>query len=168
MANAGPNTGSCQFFINIVDNPYLDWFSPGQSKHPVFGKVIAGMDIVDAISKTPRGPSDRPKTPIKMNKVTVSEADRPRSMGARSSSAPRTLVIGDVHGCLDELRALVAKAGVTADDDVVFVGDLVAKGPDSVGVVAWARERGAAAVLGNHDEHVLRARAGNAHAKEQP
>ena len=46
-----------------------------------------------------------------------------------------------------------------ADDDVVFVGDLVAKGPDSAGVVAWARERGAAAVLGNHDEHVLRARA---------
>jgi hypothetical protein len=87
-------------------------------------------------------------------------------MSARSTTAPRTLVIGDVHGCLDELRALVAKAGVTADDDVVFVGDLVAKGPDSVGVVEWARERGAAAVLGNHDDHVLRARAGNVHAKE--
>ncbi len=56
-------------------------------------------------------------------------------MSARSTTAPRTLVIGDVHGCLDELRALVAKSGVTADDDVVFVGDLVAKGPDSVGVV---------------------------------
>src|SRR3954469_3167212 len=87
-------------------------------------------------------------------------------MSARSTTAPRTLVIGDVHGCLDELRALVAKAGVTADDDVVFVGDLVAKGPDSVGVIAWARERGAAAALGNHDDHVLQARAGKAHAKE--
>src|SRR6188474_582037 len=87
-------------------------------------------------------------------------------MGARSSSAPRTLIIGDVHGCLDELRALVAAAGVTDDDDVVFVGDLVAKGPDSAGVVGWARERGAAAVLGNHDEHVLQARAGDQHAKE--
>ena len=74
MANAGPNTGSCQFFINTVDNAFLDWFSPGQSKHPVFGKVVAGMDIVDAISKTPRGANDRPKTPVKMNKVTVSEA----------------------------------------------------------------------------------------------
>ena len=82
-------------------------------------------------------------------------------MSARSTSAPRTLVVGDVHGCLDELRALVEHAGVTADDDVVFVGDLVAKGPDSAGVIAWARERGAAAVLGNHDEHVLRARAGD-------
>jgi hypothetical protein len=64
------------------------------------------------------------------------------------------------------VRALVAKAGATADDDIVFVGDLVAKGPDSVGVVAWARERGAVAVLGNHDDHVLNARAGAAGAKE--
>jgi predicted phosphodiesterase len=87
-------------------------------------------------------------------------------MSARSTTAPRTLVIGDVHGCLDELRALVAKAGVTADDEVAFVGDLVAKGPDSVGVVEWARDRGAAAVLGNHDDHVLQALAGSAHAKE--
>src|SRR5262245_21433298 len=88
-------------------------------------------------------------------------------MGARSGSAPRTLVIGDVHGCLDELRALVEKAGITADDEVVFVGDLVAKGPDSAGVVAWARERGAAAVLGNHDDHILEAHAGNPAAKPQ-
>jgi cyclophilin family peptidyl-prolyl cis-trans isomerase len=73
MANAGPNTGSSQFFINTVDNGFLDWFSPGQSKHPVFGKVVGGMDVVDAISKTPRGPNDRPKTPVKMNKVTVTE-----------------------------------------------------------------------------------------------
>jgi hypothetical protein len=77
-----------------------------------------------------------------------------------SSAAPRTLVVGDVHGCLDELRALVAAAGLTDDDDVVFVGDLVAKGPDSAGVVGWARARRAAAVLGNHDDHVLRARRG--------
>jgi diadenosine tetraphosphatase ApaH/serine/threonine PP2A family protein phosphatase len=88
-------------------------------------------------------------------------------MGARSSSAPRTFVVGDVHGCLDELLALIKKAGVTADDQVVLVGDLVAKGPDSAGVVAWAREGGAAATLGNHDDHVLRARAGHPDAKEQ-
>jgi len=86
-------------------------------------------------------------------------------MTARSSSEPRTLVVGDVHGCLDELRALIEKAGATVDDDIVLVGDLVAKGPDSVGVVQWARERGARAVLGNHDDHVLQARAGDAHAK---
>ena len=75
MANTGqPNSGSCQFFLNVVDNPYLDWFSPGPSKHPVFAKVIAGMDVADAISKTPRDRgNDRPKTPVKMIKVTVTD-----------------------------------------------------------------------------------------------
>jgi cyclophilin family peptidyl-prolyl cis-trans isomerase len=73
MANKGPQSGSCQFFINTVDNPYLDWFTPGQSKHPVFGKVTAGMDVVDKISKTPRDQRDRPKTPVKMVKITVSD-----------------------------------------------------------------------------------------------
>ncbi len=47
MANTGqPNSGSCQFFINAVHNAYLDWFTPGPSKHPVFGKVTDGMDVV--------------------------------------------------------------------------------------------------------------------------
>ncbi|HEY6475151.1 MAG TPA: metallophosphoesterase [Polyangia bacterium] len=69
----------------------------------------------------------------------------------------RTLIVGDVHGCLDELLALLAHAGRTPRDRVVLVGDLVAKGPNSAGVVRWARESGADAVLGNHDAHVLRA-----------
>jgi predicted phosphodiesterase len=74
----------------------------------------------------------------------------------------RTLIVGDVHGCLDELLALLACCGRTGDDRVVLVGDLVAKGPDSAGVVRWARESGAAAVLGNHDAHVLGALRGGA------
>merc|ERR1712046_228481 len=46
MANTGnPNSGGSQFFINVADNRNLDWFSPGQSKHPVFGKIISGMDV---------------------------------------------------------------------------------------------------------------------------
>jgi diadenosine tetraphosphatase ApaH/serine/threonine PP2A family protein phosphatase len=77
----------------------------------------------------------------------------------------RTIVIGDVHGCLDELLALVARCGVASADRVVLVGDLVAKGPDSAGVVQWARESGADAVLGNHDAHVLRALGGSEAAK---
>jgi hypothetical protein len=71
----------------------------------------------------------------------------------------RTIVIGDVHGCLHELVALLGRCGRRGDDRVVLVGDLVAKGPESAGVVRWAREHGADAVLGNHDAHVLRAHA---------
>lgn len=67
----------------------------------------------------------------------------------------RTLVIGDVHGCREELDELLARSGWTSEDRLVFVGDLVAKGPDSAGVVRRARELGALAVLGNHDAHVL-------------
>jgi cyclophilin family peptidyl-prolyl cis-trans isomerase len=74
MANTGqPNSGSCQFFINTVHNAYLDWFSPGPSKHPVFGKVTSGMDVVKKIETTPTASGDRPKTPVKMIKVTVKE-----------------------------------------------------------------------------------------------
>jgi cyclophilin family peptidyl-prolyl cis-trans isomerase len=72
MANTGrPNSGSSQFFINTTHNAYLDWFSPGPSKHPVFGKVIEGMDVLQKIETTRTGPGDRPVTPVKMIKVTV-------------------------------------------------------------------------------------------------
>jgi cyclophilin family peptidyl-prolyl cis-trans isomerase len=75
MANTGrPNTGSCQFFINTVHNAYLDWFTPGDSKHPVFGKVTAGMDVVKKIETTKTDRNDRPATPVKMIKVTVQGA----------------------------------------------------------------------------------------------
>jgi peptidylprolyl isomerase len=59
MANAGPNTGSSQFFINVVNNNYLD------SKHPVFGIVIQGMDVVDAISKVATE-SERPLEKVRI------------------------------------------------------------------------------------------------------
>lgn len=74
MANTGrPNSGSCQFFINTVHNDYLDWFSPGQSRHPVFGRVTDGMDVISAIESTATDGGDRPLEPVKMVKITVSE-----------------------------------------------------------------------------------------------
>jgi len=63
MANAGPNTGSSQFFLNLVDNNYLD------SMHPVFGKVIEGMDVVDKIAKVPTDANDRPTKDVKILKT---------------------------------------------------------------------------------------------------
>jgi cyclophilin family peptidyl-prolyl cis-trans isomerase len=71
MANTGqPNSGGAQFFINSVHNTYLDWFTPGNSKHPVFGKVISGLDVVKKIEAAPTS-KDRPVTPIKMISVTL-------------------------------------------------------------------------------------------------
>ncbi|MCH2107735.1 MAG: peptidylprolyl isomerase [Polyangiaceae bacterium] len=71
MANAGPNSGSSQFFINTKHNDFLDYFSGGQSKHPVFGKVTSGMDVVNAINNTPTDHSDRPRTPVKMISLKI-------------------------------------------------------------------------------------------------
>ena len=71
MANAGPQSGSSQFFINTVHNAFLDFFSPGASKHPVFGKVTKGMDVVNAISQTATDGSDRPLTPVQMIRISM-------------------------------------------------------------------------------------------------
>ena len=74
MANTGrPNSGSCQFFINTAHNSYLDWFTPGPSKHPVFGKVVSGLDVIKQIEKAPTDGRDRPVTPIQMVKIKVDD-----------------------------------------------------------------------------------------------
>lgn len=65
MANAGPNTGSSQFFINLVDNNYLD------SKHPVFGNVVSGMDVVDKIGKVKTNARDEPLTAVTIISASV-------------------------------------------------------------------------------------------------
>ncbi len=69
---------------------------------------------------------------------------------------PRTMIIGDVHGCLRELRSLVDLLHLQPDDEVVFVGDLVDKGDDSPGVIRFVRELSqrhrVVVVEGNHEE----------------
>ena len=65
MANAGPNTGGSQFFINLVNNNFLD------SKHPVFGKVIEGMDVVDAMAKVKKGANDKPVKDVKIIEAKI-------------------------------------------------------------------------------------------------
>ena len=71
----------------------------------------------------------------------------------------RTIIVGDVHGCLDEFRALVERVGYRQGvDRLIVAGDLVDRGPASAGVVRYAMEIGAEAVQGNHDAKLLRRR----------
>ncbi len=74
MANSGPQSGGSQFFINVVDNSFLDWDKqPSSSKHPVFGEVISGMTIVDSISNVAVGSGDQPKEDVVVNSITIVE-----------------------------------------------------------------------------------------------
>jgi predicted phosphodiesterase len=70
----------------------------------------------------------------------------------------RTLFIGDVHGCADELEQLLVAFDPGKKDRIVFVGDLVNRGPDSPRVLQIARDLSAQCVLGNHEQQLLRAR----------
>lgn len=67
----------------------------------------------------------------------------------------RLIAIGDVHGCRDELAALLDRLAPTAADRIVLLGDLINRGPDGPGVIALAKACGAVSLLGNHELRLL-------------
>lgn len=67
-----PNSGGSQFFINVNNNSFLNWFDRSTpSAHPVFGKVVEGYDLIEKISQVPTDARDCPEDPVKMIKITV-------------------------------------------------------------------------------------------------
>jgi peptidyl-prolyl cis-trans isomerase A (cyclophilin A) len=74
MANSGPNTNGSQFFITVAPTPWLN------GKHTIFGEVVSGQDVVDAVSKVPRDDQDKPLTPVKIIRISI------RRVGATARS----------------------------------------------------------------------------------
>ena len=74
---------------------------------------------------------------------------------------PRTIAIGDVHGCADEFEELLKRLELKPDDRIIQVGDLVNHGPDSHRVIELAREYQVESIVGNHELRLLTAREKN-------
>jgi len=76
--------------------------------------------------------------------------------GSAANNGRRTIIIGDVHGCYCELTQLLEAIQVKSTDDIISVGDLISKGPDSRSVMNWAMETpNLRCVLGNHEARLL-------------
>ena len=99
MANSGPNTGTCQFFINLTNNTYLDFDkAPFTSKHPVFGITISGFDVVQDIGNVQTNSNDIPNVDVIMDSVRVFSTPLSNNISLATETNRRLIRITDLLG----------------------------------------------------------------------
>jgi peptidyl-prolyl cis-trans isomerase A (cyclophilin A) len=67
MANSGPGTNGCQFFVTVAETPWLN------GRHTIFGQVVEGFDVVEAISQQPTAAQDRPVDDVVIEEVVITD-----------------------------------------------------------------------------------------------
>ena len=163
MANQGkPNTAGSQFFLNMADNSFLDWWDThnqfaAESRHAVFAKVIEGLDVAVAISKAPvRIPGeDIPRVPIEMLSVSIEGIDAPKEKKSTNKYRRgceeddlrrRRLEGGTLAGWRERfecwLESSAPPSSMVGDDEMVGDNEMVGDGEAQV---ARASEHGKSA-----------------------
>ena len=131
MANSGPNTGSCQFFINLVNNTYLDFDeAPFTSAHPVFGITISGFNIVQDIGNVQTNFNDVPYVDVVMDSVRIVSLYQPYTSCAGCTDPlalnyDSTLAYDDgsciyPSGCTDPLAYNYDSVAITDDSSCLY------------------------------------------------
>ncbi|KAI9832162.1 MAG: hypothetical protein M1819_004513 [Sarea resinae] len=153
----------CLWLTAIAYVAYDWWLSPRWAEQKIF------RDSFDQEAMSSKGWYGTNVRPAFTNMVQLKTLDShliPQS--GRSMDDKRLVIVGDVHGCKDELLKLLDKVSFKpVKDHLILTGDMIAKGPDSSGVIDLARELGASCVRGNHEDRVLLAHH-DVHSKHLP
>lgn len=122
----------------------LPWFNFNEEFHPGSSSPLRNKKKIDMSST-----SQDDSAPSLLSYARI------RSRKGFLMSSP-TAIIGDIHGCIGELKELVRLLRAEGVETIYHLGDLVDRGPDSVGVVRFCREQGIRGIMGNHENSLLR------------